>query len=192
MTDTPMNLMNQAMNPTEPLKPNTNGMLRLFVYGTLKRGFWNHDRFCRGVVTVVDATVGGRLFETPSGIPVLMVPEEDILAVGTINPRADVATQAHVTARMSNPEPTPDRLPNKGTGAPWGPVYGELLTFDDPETRLPAIDRLEGFHPGGPCLYRRVLVSAQANGAELPVWLYVVEVTSNRRFKPLPSGKWRS
>jgi gamma-glutamylcyclotransferase (GGCT)/AIG2-like uncharacterized protein YtfP len=20
--------------------------LRLFVYGTLKRGFWNHDRFC--------------------------------------------------------------------------------------------------------------------------------------------------
>lgn len=27
-------------------------------------------------------------------------------------------------------------------------MYGELLTFDDPETRLPAIDRLEGFHPG--------------------------------------------
>jgi len=26
---------------------------------------------------------------------------------------------------------------------------GELLTFDDPSTRLPAIDRLEGFHPGG-------------------------------------------
>ena len=143
-------------------------------------------------MTVVDATVCGRLFETPSGIPVLQVPEEDILAVGTTNPLADVATQAHVTARMSNPEPTTDRLPKKGTGAPWAPVYGELLTFDDPETRLPAIDRLEGFHPGGPCLYRRVLVSAQANGAELPVWLYVVEVTSNRSFKPLPSGKWRS
>lgn len=93
-------------------------LLRLFVYGTLKRGFWNDDRFCRGVLTVEDALVRGRLFETPSGIPVLQVPEEDILAVGTTNPLADVATQAHATARMSYPEPTPDRLPKKGTGAP--------------------------------------------------------------------------
>ena len=135
-----------------------------------------------------DAPVHGRLFETSSGIPVLEVPEEDILADGTTDPLADVATQARVVARMSNPEPTPDRPPKKGPGAPWGPVYGEILTFDDPETRLPAIDRLEGFHPGGPCLYRCVLTSAQVHGTELPVWLYVVEVTSNRRFKPLPSG----
>jgi hypothetical protein len=100
----------------------------------LKRGFWNHDRFCRGVLAVEDALVRGRLFETSSGIPVLEVPEEDILAVGTTNPLADVATQAHVTARMSPiPRPTPDRLPKDPTGAPWGPVYGEILTFDDPE-----------------------------------------------------------
>jgi gamma-glutamylcyclotransferase (GGCT)/AIG2-like uncharacterized protein YtfP len=165
-------------------------MLRLFVYGTLKRGFWNHDRFCRGVVTVEDALVRGRLFETSSGIPVLQVPEEDILAVGTTKPLADVATQAHVTARMPSPEPTPDRLPKKGTGAPWAPVYGELLTFDDPETRLPSIDRLEGFHPGCPCLYRRVLVSAQANGTELPAWLYVGEDPISRRFTPLGGSRW--
>jgi len=190
MTDTPMNPMNQAMNPTEPLKPNTNGMLRLFVYGTLKRGFWNHDRFCRGVLAVEDALVRGRLFETSSGIPVLQVPEEDILAVGTTNPLADVATQAHVTARMSNPEPTPDRLPKKGTGAPWASVYGELLTFDDPETRLPAIDRLEGFHPGGPCLYRRVLVPVQVNGADLPAWLYVSEDPISGRLTPLGVSRW--
>jgi len=93
---------------------------------------------------------------------------------------------------MSNPEPTPDRLPKEGTGAPWGPVYGELLTFDDPETRLPAIDRLEGFHPGGPCLYRRVLVSVRANGEVLPAWLYVVDLTGYRGLTTLPSGKWRS
>ncbi len=185
MTGTPM-------NPTEPSNANTNGMLRLFVYGTLKRGFWNHERFCRGVLTVEDAVVRGRLFETSSGIPVLEVPEEDILAVGTTNPLADVATQAHMTARMSNPEPTLDRLPKKGTGAPWAPVYGELLTFDDPETRLPAIDRLEGFHPGGPCLYRRVLVPVRAIGTGLPAWLYVADVTEYLGFKPLPSGKWRS
>ncbi len=188
MTDTPMN---QAMNPTEPLKPNTTGMLRLFVYGTLKRGFWNHDRFCRGVLTVEDAVVRGRLFESSSGIPVLELPEEDVLAVGTTNPLADVATQVHVTARMSNPKPNPDRLPNKRTGAPWGPVYGELLTFDDPENRLPAIDRLEGFHPGGPCLYRRVLVPVCMNrGNRLVAWVYVAGGTSTDRFKRLPNGAW--
>ena len=183
MIDTPM-------NPTEPSNANTNGMLRLFVYGTLKRGFWNHDRFCRGVLTVEDAIVRGRLFETSSGIPVLKVPEEDILAVGTTNPLADVATQAHVTARMSNPEPTPDRLPKKGTGAPWGPVYGELLTFDDPENCLPAIDRLEGFHPGGPSLYRRVLVPIQVNRSVLPAWLYVGEDPISKRFTPLGESCW--
>ena len=183
MTGTPM-------NPTEPSNVNTNGMLRLFVYGTLKRGFWNHDRFCRGVLAVEDAVVRGRLFEKSSGIPVLEVPEEDILAVGTTNPLADVATQARVVARMSNPEPTPDRLPKKGTGAPWGPVYGELLTFNDPENRLPAIDRLEGFHPGGPCLYRRVLVPILVNGAVLPAWLYVGENSMSRRFTPLGESRW--
>ena len=190
MIDTPMNPMNQAMNPTEPLKPNTSGMLRLFVYGTLKRGFWNHDRFCRGVLAVEDALVRGRLFETSSGIPVLQVPEEDILAVGTTNPLADVATQAHVTARVSNPEPTRDRLPKKGTGAPWDSVYGELLTFDDPESRLPANDRLEGFHPGAPCLYRRVLVPVRINGTVLPAWLYVGEDPSSGSLKPLGKSIW--
>jgi gamma-glutamylcyclotransferase (GGCT)/AIG2-like uncharacterized protein YtfP len=191
MTDTPMNPMNQAMNPTEPSNANTSGMLRLFVYGTLKRGFWNHDRFCRGVLAVDDALVRGRLFETSSGIPVLQVPEEYILAVGTTNPLADVATQAHVKARMSNPEPTPDRLPKKGTGAPWAPVYGEILTFDDPVIRLPAIDRLEGFHPGGPCLYRRVLVPILVNGAVLPAWLYAVGDRWTGACKELTAGIWR-
>jgi hypothetical protein len=121
-------------------------MLRLFVYGTLKRGFWNHDRFCRGVLTAEDVVVRDRLFETSSGIPVLQIPEEDILAVGTTDPLADVATQAHVVARMSNPEPAPDRLQQKGIGAPWGPVYGELLTFDDPEIRFPAWLYVVGNH----------------------------------------------
>ena len=137
-----------------------------------------------------DAVVRSRLFETSSSIPVLEVPEEDILAVGTTNPLADVATQAHMTARMSNPEPTLDRLPKKGTGAPWGPVYGELLTFDDPENCLPAIDRLEGFHPGGSCLYRRVLTSAQVHGIVFSAWLYVGFPSKERGLQPLRSSQW--
>jgi hypothetical protein len=91
---------------------------------------------------------------------------------------------------MSNPEPTPDRLPKQGTGAPWGPVYGELLSFDAPETRLPAIDRLEEFHPGGPCLYRRVLVPVRAGETVFSVWLYVGEDTISKRFTPFGGSCW--
>ena len=69
-------------------------------------------------------------------------------------------------------------------------MYGELLTFDDAETRLPAIDRLEGFHPGGPCLYRRVLIPVQANGAVLPVWLYVGEAPLSGRLTPIVCSRW--
>jgi len=61
--------------------------------------------------------------------------------------------------------------------------------FDDPETRLPAIDRLEGFHPGGPCLYRRVLTSAQVHGIVIPAWLYVGEDFSGR-LTPLGGSRW--
>jgi len=109
-------------------------------------------------VAVEDAIVHGRLFETTSGIPVLLLLEEDILAVGTTDPLADVATKAHVTARMLNPEPSPNRPLKNANGAPWAPVHWELLAFDDPENRLPAIDRLEGFHPIGQSLYSRFLV----------------------------------
>ena len=62
-----------AMNPDEPLKENTRGMLRLFVYETLKRGFWDHDRFSRGVLDIREAVVRSRLHEMHSGIPGLQV-----------------------------------------------------------------------------------------------------------------------
>ena len=70
-------------------------------------------------------------------------------------------------------------------------MYGELLAFDDPETRLPAIDWLEGFCPGGPYIYHRVLVPVQVNGAVLPAWLYVVGDRWAGRFKELTGGIWR-
>ena len=62
-------------------------------------------------------------------------------------------------------------LPERATAGAWGAVYGELLTFDDPESRLPAIDRLEGFRPGGSSLYRRVLVPVTVNGARELAWV---------------------
>ena len=178
-----------AMNPDEPLKENTQGMLRLFVYGTLKRGFWNHDRFCRGVLNIREAVVRGRLYEMHSGIPVLQVPDGDVLAHGTSDVSADVATQARLSEQ---PASYPEPALQSATAGDWGRVYGELLTFDDPKTHLPPIDRLEGFRPGGSSLYRRVLVPVCIeHGMALPVWLYIgPSYLINGRF--LSSGRWPS
>ena len=160
--------MTSSFNPQSEI-PNPQ-LLRLFVYGTLKRGFWNHDRFCRGVLNIREAVVRGRLYEMHSGIPVLQVPDRDVLAHGTLDALADVATQARFSEQLASyPEPAQQ----SATAGDWGRVYGELLTFDDHETRLPAIDRLEGFRPGGSSLYKRVLVPVRTSEAELPAWLYV-------------------
>ncbi len=64
-----------------------------------------------------------------------------------------------------------------------------VLTFDDPESRLPAIARLEGFRPGGSSLYRRVLIPATVNGARELAWVYTVETTRIKR-RRIVSGRW--
>ena len=158
------------------------GLLTLFVYGTLKRGCRNHDFFCRGLLELREAQARGRLYDGP-GYPLMQVPDEDILAQGTSRPADDVATQARFAGQRLPPRRTP-----AATGG-WGTVHGELITFDDAESRLPAIDRLEGFHPGGQCLYKRVLVTAAVNGACEVAWVYVVE-TTRRLQRRLHSGRW--
>ena len=137
------------------------------------------------VLEIRDAQIRGRLYEGP-GFPVLEVPAEDILALGTGEPLADVAIQVRLSGRMgSSPGPVPERA----TRGAWGAVSGELLTFDDPESRLPTIDRLEGFRLGGSSLYRRVLVPATVNGARDLAWVYTVETTGIKR-RRIVSGHW--
>jgi len=150
-------------------------LLTLFFYGTLKRGQANHNRFCRGYLRVEEATVRGLLYGLPSGYPALMIPEEVICAVGTADPVYDAARQ--------------QTLGRTEVRRPEGPrVFGELFTFDDPEARLPALDRLEGFDPTGPSPYRRVLIPARtSDGATVPAWAYVVEKSAGTR---LPGGRW--
>ncbi len=160
-------------------------MLRIFVYGTLKRGYGNHDLFCQGLLELQEAQVRGRLYEGP-GYPLLEVPDEDILAHGTAEPLADVATQARLSQQAeSYPRPGAE---SAAAGA-WGAVYGELLSFDDPESRLPAIDRLEGFRPGGRSLYRRVLAPVAVSGASEIAWVYTDETTRIKQ-RRLLSGCW--
>jgi hypothetical protein len=93
---------------------------------------------------------------------VLVVPEAAILAHGSTDALADVRLQAKVAADTEE------------HGEPWRDIAGELLTFDDPQDRLPPIDALEDFHPGGASLYRRVLVSVRCDGGiRLTAWVYV-------------------
>jgi len=158
---------------THPAGARSGCSIALFVYGTLKRGFSNHDDYCRGVLPVENALVRGCLYIRPDRIPFLEVSERDVLATGTADPAADAAAQHRLardieSRRLAETPPVP-RASGRSV------VRGELLVFDDPEIRLPAIDRLEGFRPGGRSLYRRVLVPVRVKETFTVAWTYAVE-----------------
>lgn len=152
-------------------------LLRLFVYGTLKHGERNHDRFCQGASAVEVATARGRLYDLPFGFPALVVPKEDVYSVGTGDYPGD--------AKLSHHAPVPPPRSLEG----WDEIQGELLLFDDPEKRLPEIDGLEGFRPGAECFYTRVLVPVTPvqGGETVLAWAYSVAEGSGVR---LPGGIW--
>jgi gamma-glutamylcyclotransferase (GGCT)/AIG2-like uncharacterized protein YtfP len=156
------------------------GYLNLFVYGTLKRGFPNHDRYCRNPLDIRPASVIGRLYDLGS-FPALEVPDDTILAHGTADPAADVATHARFAGKV--PHQHHDLQAKAHTRPGWALVHGELMTFDDPDDRLPRLDGLEGFYPGEQGLYRRVLLPVTAVGTSLPAWVYVADEGLRNSFK---------
>jgi gamma-glutamylcyclotransferase (GGCT)/AIG2-like uncharacterized protein YtfP len=109
---------------------------------------------------VREATIRGRLYELPYGFPALVVPDEDILATGSTNYLADAEEQQHVL------------LGSRGPSTRWDTVHGELMIFDDPEERLPALDALEGYVPGEEGLYERVLVPVEVADESVLAWTY--------------------
>ncbi len=138
-------------------------MISIFVYGTLKQGYCNHERYCKTAFSIEPAWVWGRLYHLRAGYPGLEIPKTDILARGTRNPLADESVQNSTLV-----PPAAMDIP-KGD---WNKIQGELITFTNPELDLPPIDRLEGFTPGGWCLYIRVLVPVAVGNIVKPVWLY--------------------
>jgi gamma-glutamylcyclotransferase (GGCT)/AIG2-like uncharacterized protein YtfP len=137
--------------------------LKLFVYGTLKRGGRNHDRFCRGALSIEPARVRGRLYLAAAGYPVLIVPRFAVLANGSADRVADLSAQSSVPVSRVSAEDAEEN------------VVGELMTFGDPQARLAAFDELEDFHPGGSSLYARVLLAVRRHASDEPVaaWAYV-------------------
>jgi gamma-glutamylcyclotransferase (GGCT)/AIG2-like uncharacterized protein YtfP len=152
-------------------------MLTMFVYGTLKRGERNHERFCNGALRVEDGAVRGEVYDLPQfDYPELVVPEESVRAFGTDDPAADAALQERLTCGAA--------LTLEGPL-----VSGEILYFDDAGSCLPAIDRLEGFDPADASShYRRVLLPVEPDeGRALLAWAYAVREPSGTY---LPDGKW--
>ena len=127
------------------------------------------------MLKIEEATVRGRLYDLPFGFPGLVVAQEGVVAIGTRDYLADARAQHRPTVSEDAPPP--------GGGA----VYGELLTFDDPEERLPALDSLEGFMPGAPSLYQRVLVPVELPETKLLAWTYVIPSATGAH---LPDGRW--
>ena len=161
--------------------------LRLFVYGTLKRGFGNHRRFCQGVVSAEEGWLCGRLYQLPPGYPGLMIPEQDVLAEGTADPLHDAAM-----AGGRRPAAAPEKLGEPlQTLGPWSQVFGEILVFGDPGRRLPAIDRLEDLRPARPSIYRRVLACVHRNPPASPIaaWVYVI-AQPDPQARLLSNGRW--
>lgn len=154
-----------------------NLVLRLFVYGTLKRGFSNHDLFCSDALDVEEATVRGDLYDLPFGFPALVVPESSIQASGSADYVFDAAEQYG-----------PDS-PVKSLIIEGPRVHGEVVTFEDPEEHLPHLDHLEGFEPGVQSLYRRVLLPVETKGEIELAWAYVIERPTGTH---LPAGRWPS
>jgi gamma-glutamylcyclotransferase (GGCT)/AIG2-like uncharacterized protein YtfP len=152
-------------------------MLTMFVYGTLKHGERNHERYCSDALRVEEGAVSGELYDLPLfGYPELIVPEESVRAFGTDDPARDTELQ--------------ERLVPWHPSTPEGPlVSGEILYFDDAGSRLPAIDRLEGFDPADASShYRRVLLPVETEeGRALLAWAYAVREPSGTY---LPDGRW--
>lgn len=96
-------------------------------------------------------------------------------AIGTMNYLADVDKQQGAV------------YPKVASAAGWDIVQGELMTFDDPVIRLPALDRLEGYVPGERGLYERVLITVDTDGEPALAWAYRIKRPTGTY---LPDGLW--
>lgn len=153
---------------------------RVFVYGTLKRGFSNHEYFCRGVTGIEEAVIYGRLYALNAQIPALAIPETSVLAHGSLAYAGECQRQWDVVV---------DREQAASTDT-WRMIHGEVLTFTEPE-RLARLDQLEGFHPPGACLYHRVLAPVRLQSGEwLAAWVYTVGHRGYCHAQPLDSERW--
>ncbi len=165
------------------------GDFRLFVYGTLKQGFVNHERFFPGGAESRPACVPGVLFDTPWNHPVARIPSNCILAYGSSSVCADLAVQCQFRSWVD---------PNaavKSTDSPYfsGQILqGEILILDDPDRDLPKLDAFEEYTPGSSSSrFQRILVWTLWGDLWIAAWMYAGgSIFENHKFQEIPTGSW--
>ena len=142
--------------------------LKVFVYGTLKKGFRNHIRI-EDSKKVESAQVNGRLYCT--GLPYVCMKESQYLGIASGDLEKDM--KSFSTAKVENYKTSNET------------VKGELITFDD-WNALKGLDALEGYRPNfmqsnsdaifSSNHYVRVLTTCitSQNNIE-PCWIYIVK-----------------
>lgn len=135
---------------------------RVFVYGTLKTGYWNQPLYLGKAIGVEPAEMLGRLHIRQTSTPILEIPESHRLAVGT----ADALGDLKVQRRMR---------PEAGSEGEFVWVRGEVYTLGNPAEEVERLDWLEDFTPDRPgeSLYERVLAPLGRVGG-LTAWVYVI------------------
>lgn len=145
-----------------------NTVLRLFVYGTLKRGGRHHASYCSSALDIRDGYTQGRLEDLAAGYPTLHIPPRNILALGTTHYDDDAWRGTHCI-----PPGEHTRAAFIAPPAPFGLVRGEVMDFENARSLLERLDPLEEYAPYGISLYLRVLLPVLVDGVILPCWTYV-------------------
>ena|GEM_PF-734414 len=147
--------------------------LRVFVYGTLKRGGANHSLLNDAEFAGTGAA-WGRLYDLGS-FPALELSPIVKYADGSPDFAVDVARQV-----KTNTIPLGEALANPaGT---WNRILGEVFLVFDQET-LTRLDWLEGFHNRHDDLYTRTLVPMFTDTGPKPVWVYHMREPPKRHGK---------
>lgn len=131
----------------------------MFVYGTLKEGGEHHHLISGEYSQKQDAQVAATRHTMEDGITYLVVPNESIMLKGTIHPMADAKKATSIQAEAIDSDT-------------W--VEGELYILSDPEERVPLLDLLEDFEPGGESEYDRVLLPVKTKDGWIPAWTYII------------------
>ncbi|MEM5786596.1 MAG: gamma-glutamylcyclotransferase [Syntrophobacteraceae bacterium] len=166
-------------------------ILRIFAYGTLKKGFANHDSYCSGVLRIEPAYVTGRLFQLTPGIPAMAVPRVAVLAIGSENAGRDLSVQNGVREAGSGAGQVAGVAEESRAGkGVWREIRGELLHFGDPLSRIPLLDSLEEYRPGEDSVYVRVLVRVRLeDGSSTAAWTYIAGPSAGT-LEPFDGNEW--
>ncbi len=155
-------------------------MVKVFVYGTLKPGESNYQRYCGDrVITNIPAIIPGKLFALPFGYPALL------WEIGGNLAKVDIGQDVPDTQYSQQQDQNY-----------W--VQGYLLTFANSQS-LVKLDALESYRPDRPPTaneYQRLEMEVFSRDFSSlgTAWVYVMsrERITRSRGIFLPQGVWSS